>query len=249
MLNDLKNPPIVEVVCGFVFDELSAMDPMLVGQFWSRKRADYPKHDVRPPVRQPGFAILEGIGPIRSWFISKGDESVIQIQPDRFYFNWRRQGDEYPRFGDHDGREGVLAHALTEYGQFAAYCVEELGQPPALRGLELAKIDLVPYANEEELGQLVPSITSFRTWTKTASPDFNIQVAERSGDTELVVLMSNAVVTPDLSAAIRVETRASRPVTNEDPKQSFKQMNVLLNETFARLFSEAAMKRFREVST
>ena len=249
MLTDLNNPPIVEVVCGFVFDELVALDPLLVGQFWSRKRGAYPKREVRPPVRtQPGFAILEGVGPVRSWLVSAGDEFVIQIQPDRFYFNWRRKGDAYPRFGTHEGRDGVLARASSEFAEFVAYCQEELKQAPVVRSVELAKIDLVRYSSDEELGQLVPSLTAFRTWTKSGSPEINIQIAERSDETDLLVLISNAVVTPDLSSAVRVETRASRALTGGEPEKVFGQMNLVLNATFERVFSEAAMKRFREVS-
>src|SRR5207249_11511395 len=34
----------------------------------------------------------------RVWFISNGDNELIQLQLDRFYYNWRRRGDEYPRY-------------------------------------------------------------------------------------------------------------------------------------------------------
>lgn len=249
MLSDLKNPPIVEVVCGVVFDELVGLDPLVVGQFWSAKRSVYPKREVHPPVRtQPGFAIHEGVGPVRSWLVSSGDEFVIQIQPDRFYFNWRRKGETYPRFGDHGSGRGMLSRATAEFDDFVGFCKRELNQSPEIRSAELAKIDLVRYSTDEELGQLIPSVTAFRQWTKSESPDINIQIAERSDETDLITLISNAVVTPDLSTAVRVETRASRAIAGNDLRSVFEGMNSMLNATFERLFSETAINRFREAS-
>jgi uncharacterized protein (TIGR04255 family) len=246
MLSKLKNPPIVEVVCGFVFEELG-LDPLLVGQYWSRRRDQYPKREIHPPVRpQPGLTIVEGIGPIRSWFVSVGDETVLQIQPDRFYFNWRRRGDEYPRFGDHDGRQGVLGRALGEFGAFSAYCEAELNVAPQLRIVELAKINLVRYLNGDELGQLIPSIAALRACTITGGPDVNVQIGERSVDTDLLTLISSPVM-PDLSAALRVEIRASRNASSPlHLHTAFTEMNENLNGLFEKLFSPAAMDRFRE---
>lgn len=246
MLSALKVPPIVEVVCGFHFDELSQLDPLLVGQFWATKRQAYPKREVRPPVREVvGLTVSEGIGPMRSWLVSAGDEFVIQIQPDRFYFNWRKHGDVYPRFGDHDGGKGVLSRALTEFEDFAQFCRVELGSTPATSRVELAKIDVVRYSSVTALGELLPLVDALRQWTKSDAPEINVHLAERVDNTDVLVLVSNAFVTPDLSGAVRLETRAARMLEEESPSQVFTALNVTVNGIFEKLFSAAAMKMFR----
>lgn len=245
-IGSLKNPPIVEVVCGFFFDELSGLDPMLVGQFWAGKREAYKKRELRAPVREArGFTLTEGVGPIRCWLVSAGDEFVVQIQPDRFYFNWRRRGDVYPRFGTHEGRAGVLQRALDEFGEFADFCEKELGVRPAPVRSELAKIDDVIFETMDALSADLPIVAAVKPWTKSGAPEINVKIAEQVGDVDVMVTLSNALVTPDLRSAVRVETRAGAPLGDRAPKEAFLALNEVVNGLFASLFSPSAMERFR----
>lgn len=159
-IDSLRTPPIVEVVCGFMFDEIPSLDAMLVGKFWSSKSDAYPRRELKPPVRESsGFTVLEGVGPIRCWLISARDEWVVQVQPDRFYFNWRKRGDSYPRFGDHDGARGVLSQALEEFGAFTAFCEKETQEQCRLGRIELTKIDDVVFQTPAGSGGLRKRLT------------------------------------------------------------------------------------------
>lgn len=101
-LPSYRKPPVNEVVCGLEFQTSDKLLLTHVGLLWEKFRKDYPniKHAV-PIVSSSGNIQTDpGTGlPIpRVWFISKKDDQLIQFQADRFYFNWRRQKEEYPRY-------------------------------------------------------------------------------------------------------------------------------------------------------
>jgi len=249
-LGQLKSPPIIEVVCGFFFDALPNLDAMLVGQFWAGKKDTYSKRELRPPVTESaGFVVSEGVGPVRCWLVSAGDEFVVQIQPDRFYFNWRRRGDVYPRFGTHDGKKGVLQRALDEFAEFTEFCSSELGTRPVANQVELAKIDDVVFETLDALSADLPIVDAIKPWTKSGTPEIHVKIADQIGDAEVVVTLSNTVMTADLKSAVRVETRATQRVGPTDAKQAFESLNEVVNGLFHKLFSAAAIDRFRGDAT
>jgi uncharacterized protein (TIGR04255 family) len=100
-LPSYKRPPVDEVVCGFRFQILSGFKLPHLGVLWERFRAEFPIAQHATPIATDGsFPVDESTGiPIpRIWFISNADNELIQFQLDRFYFNWRRRADEYPRY-------------------------------------------------------------------------------------------------------------------------------------------------------
>ena len=49
-LEKLEQPPIVEVICGVWFANAVELDPVVLGAYWLRRRADFPKHEIHPPI-------------------------------------------------------------------------------------------------------------------------------------------------------------------------------------------------------
>ncbi len=110
-LPEYENPPIVEVVCGVTFDEIPALTAAPVGIFWQVLQPDFPRIQELPPLG-PTVEIFDGekkeiemkfssIPSLpREMFYSNDENRVIQIQRDRFIYNWRkfRPDDSYPRF-------------------------------------------------------------------------------------------------------------------------------------------------------
>ena len=245
-LPSLKHPPIVEVVCGFFFEAMPGIDPMLVGEFGAGKKSIYTTHALKPPVSEvAGLLVSEGVGPLRCWLVSAGGEFVVQIQPDRFYFNWRRRGDVYPRFGTHEGKAGVLQRALDEFAEFTTFCDRELGVRPTVNQVELAKIDDVVFDTLETLSADLPLVAAIKPWTRSGAPEIHVKLADQIGDVDVVVTLSNTHVTTDLQSAVRVETRATRQVGAADPKAVFESLNQAVNDLFRNLFSDIAIARFR----
>jgi uncharacterized protein (TIGR04255 family) len=94
---NFDNPPVVEVVCGVMF-ATSAIQAAHIGAFWERIRSEFPKVEEAPPlsaiVEQKGQAVAEfqwsSLPPARRvWLFSADGSNLIQIQPDRFLFNWK----------------------------------------------------------------------------------------------------------------------------------------------------------------
>jgi uncharacterized protein (TIGR04255 family) len=105
-------PPVSEVVLGVQFSGSVADDALALADFWPQIRDEFPTLERRealdpidedfgttPPAQQVQISL--GVEPRRYWFVSVDGHWLVQVQHDRFIFNWRRQGDEeikYPRY-------------------------------------------------------------------------------------------------------------------------------------------------------
>ena len=128
-LPSYKHPPVDEVVCGFRFEPLPQLKVPHIGLLWEKFRQEYPvlRHAI-PIVSGTSLPVDETTGvPLpRIWFISKADNELVQFQLDRFYYNWRQRGDDYPRY------------------------------PSIIKKFEKAKSQLDAFTNELELGTIAP---------------------------------------------------------------------------------------------
>lgn len=132
-----KNPPLNEVTFGLHFSPIVGLRTAHFGLFLSRLRPEFSEALDKPPVSDsPQDAMSAAAGewlPLpRVWFLHKNKDQLIQLQSNRFYFNWRRNsGAAYPRFE-------VLLPQFVEYvaklGEFLA--TESLGALE-VKGFEL----------------------------------------------------------------------------------------------------------------
>jgi uncharacterized protein (TIGR04255 family) len=104
-------PPVSEVALGVQFAAPVADDAVALADFWPQIRDQFPdleRHEAidridesfGPAAPSQQFQINLGVEPRRYWFVSADKRWLVQVQPDRFVFNWRRQGDDeaYPRY-------------------------------------------------------------------------------------------------------------------------------------------------------
>jgi len=112
-LPEFDNPPVSEVAVSVEFSPLENWRSTYAGVYWSLIKERYPNTDVQPPLPsqienleedfwpQPTFQVAFGNPDLsRFWFLAEPSINLIQVQRDRFVFNWRKvQGDEvYPRY-------------------------------------------------------------------------------------------------------------------------------------------------------
>ncbi len=96
-----QTSPLTEVICGITFD---APDFASVhfGLYWQSIQARYPSlpKDTQPIGEIPLLAIPPKLR--RVWFESIDQAKVVQLQADKFLYNWRKvdQSVEYPHFQD-----------------------------------------------------------------------------------------------------------------------------------------------------
>ncbi len=128
ILPEYDNPPLTEVVCGVTFQPLDNFIATHFGILWGIYQPDFPKVEELAPLASP-IEIIEGqeyeanlnftnIPPLpRQMFISQDARNIIQIQRDRFIFNWRKLelNDTYPRY------EKVFDEFKDKLGKFNGF--------------------------------------------------------------------------------------------------------------------------------
>ena len=108
---DFDNPPVTEVALGIQFADLVGFGTIMMGRLWHENfRADFPETEEHPPIShavekfegpgKAGFQIQVGPAPVRFWFLNRDKTELVQVQRNRFVFNWRQRGTpaEYPRY-------------------------------------------------------------------------------------------------------------------------------------------------------
>lgn len=162
-LPSYKYPPVDEVVCGFRFERLRELKVPHIGLLWERFRNEYPttQHAV-PIATDKTLAVDEATGiPLpRVWFISKADNELIQVQLDRFYYNWRHRGDDYPRYPSVIKKFGKAKSHLDVFAK-------ELGLG-AIKPLEfeLTYINHIPAGQGWEKIDDLPNVIKDFVWQK-----------------------------------------------------------------------------------
>lgn len=94
------NPPLAEMSAGVTFSRLTRFNAVHYGLLWNEFKQDYPRFQQVDPLFGPGETEI-GVSSAyhRVWFIAASGDGVIQFQPDRLIFNWRRSPQtEYPHF-------------------------------------------------------------------------------------------------------------------------------------------------------
>jgi len=149
-----KNPPVVEVVCGVLFITPIPLKTAQVGLFWQAVRDTFPRLEEAPPISpiietfqaEPIQEFQFGqLPPLRrTWLLSADGRNLIQIQEDRFLFNWKRAAndDEYPSY------ERVIEKFDQYLAEFVKFLVAEGVGQPIYRQFELTYVNLIGSSNE-----------------------------------------------------------------------------------------------------
>jgi uncharacterized protein (TIGR04255 family) len=145
-LPNYDDPPVNEVVIGIQFDRL-AITGAHIGLFWEGLRDEFPKVSEQPyldakiEVLQPGLVSAPGFGFIpwqgsRYWLTSADEVHLIQVQPDRLLYNWRRGPHHatYPHFEALQDKFWSIAEKWSEF-------VKKEGQKLALTQWEVTYIN------------------------------------------------------------------------------------------------------------
>lgn len=104
-------PPVVELALGIQFEPLGSLSAVQVAAWRERLKSEFPIIQDQPAlpdvIEEPDLAstkvviqIMGGMQPQRFWFINTAETELIQIQWNRFVYNWRKRkdGDQYPSY-------------------------------------------------------------------------------------------------------------------------------------------------------
>lgn len=140
-------PPVVEVVFSAKFRLDSPMKSAHAGLYWNLIRAEFPNTEDAAPVN-PVVDTLNGemtiemqfvqLPPLRrTWFLSADGRHLLQLQEDRFIYNWKRidSGDEYPSY------EKVFAGFNDQFEKFCRFLESQALGRPTVNQLELTYVN------------------------------------------------------------------------------------------------------------
>lgn len=111
-----KNPPITEVAVSVQFESVADLMIPHVGLIWERFKDRFPHIEqhgllgstierLRPSnIGQPQISLSSNVETPRVWFVSDDGADLVQVQPNRFVRNWRKQPTErraYPHYDEH----------------------------------------------------------------------------------------------------------------------------------------------------
>jgi uncharacterized protein (TIGR04255 family) len=135
---DFENPPVIEVALSVQFKALDSLRSPHYGLLWAKAFRDegfsrIEEHGTLVPTfedfeskRAPRVGIQlqafdDAPPPARVWFLNKTGTQLIQVQPDRFIFNWRRENtdESYPRYAH------IRERLKTTFNQFLDFVRSE----------------------------------------------------------------------------------------------------------------------------
>lgn len=247
----LSSPPISEVVCGFVFDPIPGIDLLELGVYWERRKERYPKKLVQPALMEGRLELSLGSPSMRVWLITEDDAFVLQLQNDRLILNWRARETDYPRFSDHDGGQGIMSRALSEFEDFSRYSEQRFNARPALKRVELAKVDLfwegTHWDGFTDLNKLIPATRTFIPFCSSSFPEIQLRFNEVADDMQLHLSLMTVLSAEDRQKrGLRVESQAQLPATDvASVSRALVQANDRLNTVFFSIVGEAELKRFQ----
>jgi len=154
-----KNPPVNEVFLGISFTPLQKMKAAHTGLFWNIVKKEFPKCEHAPVLGNIDEVIEPEIGLLvpRIWLINKEDDNLIQIQKNKFFFNWRKREKNYPHFDD---ISIMFFENLKKFSDFLS--TNDLGSIEP-NNFELTYINNIPkgegWDDIKLIGKLIPDIT------------------------------------------------------------------------------------------
>lgn len=219
-------PPVVEVSVSLQFTEIEGLNTAHLGLVWQKFRREFPRVETQPPLPRilepdrieppvPVTLELKKAPPLpRMWFISGDGTRLVQIQGDRFAFNWRRldPSERYPRY------DQIRSAFLRNLGAFAQFLKEE-----GFEDLDPDQVDLT-YVNHisatDKEGGFSPLENHLLLWAgappgaRLPRPDsvsLRTQLTYRDGDKflgRLHIDLDSVFQTPDGSPAYQLQLTA-----------------------------------------
>ena len=158
-LPSYKQPPLNEVVCSIIFEPLQSFKAPHLGKLWEKLKPEFSTIDHAIPIGMNDYITPPDDYPFpRIWFINDLGNTLIQIQNDRFIFNWRKTKDQdcYPRY------EEVKKHFFSHFQKFLDFIAEENLGTVTTKAYELTYINHIPkeqgWSNWDDIEAVMPDV-------------------------------------------------------------------------------------------
>ncbi|MEQ9588019.1 MAG: TIGR04255 family protein [Parvibaculaceae bacterium] len=148
-------PPVVETVVGVQFTPIAGWTVAHFGLYWNAIRDSFPKFECRPAIESqvesfeppsapagPRFRLTDAAASSRGLYLDSVDGQVlIQVQADRFLFNWRKGESEadYPRYTEY-----VQPEFEKHFLGFRDFLTSEGLEPPSVKQCDVTYLNHIP---------------------------------------------------------------------------------------------------------
>jgi len=212
-LPSYQEPPLVEVVIGTQFEDIKGFTPLYLSNFWEKinknifitpaeEASSFPKLNQESRIQ-----FTSGVPPTRFIFKNEIGDSLIQLQQDRFIYNWKKikQNIEYPRY------EKVIQDFYGFYRQFENTLQEVNIESLKLEMLELTYVNIIPLkVLSEDLGNVSNLLIDAQWNPKKAlsSPkgiDFSWWFEDKALNAKMKIHVVSGQQKEDGAAVIKIE--------------------------------------------
>lgn len=264
---NFARPPIEEIVLSVLFQPLDGFLAPHLGEIWRElKKEGFVNIAEQPPVisTMENFSKIGGepelhIGNVpnlaRIWFIHKDDNQIIQVQRDRFTFNWRKTEAEqnYPGFS------AILEKFAGFYNRFGETIQNmEVGALTPLQ-YELTYIDQLMrgegWNNFEDMGKIynlfMDAQPSDSFWSGAESMVLRASFPIEDLHSRLYLTIGNRVRVSDQRQTLQTDfTMRGFPLNAERAMRAwFKWAHDRICEKFVRMFTEGIQTQIWERKT
>ena len=245
------NPPINEIVCGIRFNPIEPLQSGHLGIFWQKIRHDFPKtedQNLIAPISQDDIGKIDKPPLPRVWFIHRNDNELVQVQRNRFHYNWREreEGDAYP------GYEIVINNFIIYLTLFQEFLIEENLGTLTIKDYELTYIDIIPQGQGwENLGDLEKVFPNLLTLTRQGILSANVRVINwqtilelPNGLGQLSIAIRSGQRKTNNQQLLHIETKALGKGQSESIHAWFDVAHTSITELFSNLVSFEIQKKF-----
>lgn len=164
---DYETPPVIEVVCGVVFQPIQEFSAAWFGLLWSRFGEKFTGTQDRPalpmpmpmPPGQVRIDLTPGVELPRVWFTTEDSTRLVQVQKNRFHFNWQKSevGEEYPGF------IAIHEEFKRHLGAFEEFLSEQGVAKPQFTQFELTYVNRIPvdgvWSGFQQVGRVLTDLS------------------------------------------------------------------------------------------
>lgn len=242
-------PPIIEVVCGLMFEPLKELLAPHLGLLWERFKPAYAMCKEAPPlaiqIETEAGTVSEAefleVPPLpRIMFEEPQGNGVLQIQRDRFHHNWRRQSleDVYPHF------EEVFSLFQMRLDTFRAFLAEAGLGKMAIKQYEITYVNHIPrgdgWETTADIGNVFPDFSWRRDDKRSEPSSINWRASFKLPSGRLHTTIRNATRISDSKEIILFDLTArgiGEDRTDEDMEQWFRNSHDEIVKAFAEMTS------------
>lgn len=238
-----SKPPVNELVFNLSFSS-TGFQVAHLGSFWDTVKNNYPITSTHQPILN-SISIDEAYPIIpRAWFEDESKNYLIQLQSDKFVFNWRqiKTSDKYPEFDNILPRFSSLVDIFTNWAnknlshfKFQKYELSYINHLDDISGWKSSTdtFKLIKFFD--------PQLGSKRV--KLMSGTINYESSEPG--TSIIIGLKQGIKSTDKKPVAVFELGASKISDGTDINTWFEKANEILNTEFLDLTTDEVKKSWR----